>query len=219
MNQLTLNIADRIPRTEAEGPGVRYALWLQGCPLRCPGCCNPHMLEFREAARLSVHRLADEIAATDGIEGITLLGGEPFSQPRPLGELARRTRQLGLSVMVFSGHTLHQLRQREDAQLLLSETDLLVDGPYLREQAVLDRRWIGSANQQVHFLSDRYAQLADDRQGWDPGPNTIELRISDGRLRINGFPHPELSALVESLAQAPTIGRAARAPAEDDAPQ
>jgi anaerobic ribonucleoside-triphosphate reductase activating protein len=42
----TLRVAQVVPCTEAEGPGRRFALWFQGCPLRCPGCCNPEMLPF-----------------------------------------------------------------------------------------------------------------------------------------------------------------------------
>ena len=41
-----LSVAQIVPITEAEGPGLRFALWFQGCPLRCPGCCNPEMLPF-----------------------------------------------------------------------------------------------------------------------------------------------------------------------------
>src|ERR1051325_4163119 len=41
-----LNVAQIVPVTDAEGPGRRFALWFQGCPLRCPGCCNPEMLPF-----------------------------------------------------------------------------------------------------------------------------------------------------------------------------
>ena len=41
-----LSVAQIVPCTEAEGPGRRFALWFQGCPLRCPGCCNPEMLPF-----------------------------------------------------------------------------------------------------------------------------------------------------------------------------
>ncbi|MFM7150626.1 MAG: 4Fe-4S cluster-binding domain-containing protein, partial [Gemmataceae bacterium] len=44
---LLLSIAQTVPFTEAEGPGKRFAIWFQGCPFRCPGCCNPEMLPFR----------------------------------------------------------------------------------------------------------------------------------------------------------------------------
>ena len=201
-SELTINVADRVHVTEAEGPGRRYALWVQGCPLRCPGCCNLHMLEFREVERIAVSDLADEImaaAATAGVEGVTFLGGEPFSQAEALGSLARAVRNAGLSVMVFSGFTLEQLRKRADAALLLEETDLLVDGPYVKEQAVTNRRWIGSANQRTHFLTDRCQALADTKTGWDESPNTVELRVIDGRIQVNGFPSPELEQFLREL--------------------
>jgi anaerobic ribonucleoside-triphosphate reductase activating protein len=88
--------------------------------------------------------------------------------------------------MVFSGYILAQARQMSDAAVadLLARTDILVDGPYLPEQPERRRRWIGSANQQIHFLSDRYR--ADDPR-WLL-PNTLEIRLADGELSVNGFP-------------------------------
>src|ERR1700688_933327 len=80
--EVALQVAQILPATEAEGPGLRFALWFQGCPLRCPGCCNPEMLPFEGGRSM---RLADVVAQVenaaqrDGIEGITLLGGEPLA--------------------------------------------------------------------------------------------------------------------------------------------
>ncbi len=187
----TLNVAARVRSTEAEGPGHRYALWVQGCPLHCTGCCNPHMLAFEPARLTPVAEIAAEVLATPGIEGITFLGGEPFSQARALAALARRCRAAGLSVMVFSGHTLEHLQRGEGEGWadLLEATDLLIDGPYLRQRHSTARRWIGSDNQRVHFLTERYADLAG---GWDPGSNTLELRLVGTELTINGFPHPQI---------------------------
>jgi anaerobic ribonucleoside-triphosphate reductase activating protein len=59
-----------------------------------------------------------------------------------------------------------------------------VDGPYLRDRPELRRRWIGSANQRVHFLTDRYR--ADDPR-WLL-PNTLEIRLRGPELTVNGFP-------------------------------
>jgi hypothetical protein len=88
--------------------------------------------------------------------------------------------------MVFSGYPLEAIRARPDAaaQELLAQTDILVDGPYVRELPETRRRWIGSANQRVHFLTDRYR--ADD-PCWRR-PNTLELRWVGGELTVNGFP-------------------------------
>jgi anaerobic ribonucleoside-triphosphate reductase activating protein len=88
--------------------------------------------------------------------------------------------------MVFSGYTLAEARALPDPAVadLLAHTDILVDGPYLREQPEARRRWIGSANQQIHFLSGRYR--ADDPR-WLL-PNTLEIRLDHGELAVNGFP-------------------------------
>src|SRR3712207_5831792 len=134
---LLLRVAQVVPCTEAEGPGKRFALWFQGCPLRCPGCCNPEMLPFRGGQGLRAAEVVGQIRAAvsrQGIEGITLLGGEPLAHAAGAALLAREARQLDLTVMVFSGYTLEQARGLPDPAVadLLAQTDILVDGPYLR---------------------------------------------------------------------------------------
>src|SRR5437868_7176146 len=82
MTEPTLQVAQIVPVTEAEGPGVRFALWFQGCPLRCPGCCNPEMLPFEGGEPVTVADVLRQIeaAARDhGVEGLTFLGGEPLA--------------------------------------------------------------------------------------------------------------------------------------------
>jgi anaerobic ribonucleoside-triphosphate reductase activating protein len=182
--------------TEAEGPGVRYALWFQGCPLRCPGCCNPEYLPFSGGTPRAVESLLEEIDKSReefGIEGITLLGGEPFAHAEPAAMIAARTQASGLSVMVFTGFTVEHLRASPDphVQTLLAHTDILVDGPYLREQPDTTRRWVGSTNQRIHFLTDLY------REGdpcWDR-PNTLEIRVRGKEILVNGFPAADAKGL------------------------
>lgn len=186
---MILHVAQTVRCTEAEGPGRRFAIWFQGCPLRCPGCCNPEMLPFEGGQLIESQTLLADImvaAEQDGVEGITLIGGEPFAHAAGALEVAREVRRRGLSVMIFTGHTLDELRERHEPDIdgLLSETDLLVDGPYLRELPETGRRWIGSSNQRIHFLTDRYS--ADD-PCWKE-PNTLEVRIENGEVSVNGFP-------------------------------
>lgn len=185
MADVFLKIAQIVSATEAEGPGLRCAIWFQGCPLRCPGCCNPEMLSFNGGQRMSVEAVRAQVEAS-GVEGVTLLGGEPLAHAAGAVVLARALRERDLSVMIFSGFTLDEARRLSDpaAHELLALTDILVDGPYLREQPETRRRWIGSANQQIHFLSDRYR--ADDPR-WLL-PNTLEIRLRGPELTINGFP-------------------------------
>src|SRR6516165_5838363 len=113
-----LQVAQIVPSTEAEGPGRRFALWFQGCPLRCPGCCNPEMLPFEGGRAVALGALVEQIDETvrsHGVEGITLLGGEPLAHAAGAAALARAVRQGGLTVMVFSGYTLEEARRMPDA--------------------------------------------------------------------------------------------------------
>src|SRR5437870_6810731 len=93
---------------------------------------------------------------------------------------------LSLSVMVFSGYTLEELKAMCEPAVtdLLAHTDILVDGPYVRELPETRRRWIGSSNQRVHFLSRRCDP--DDPRWLEK--NTLEIRLRDGELTVNGFP-------------------------------
>jgi anaerobic ribonucleoside-triphosphate reductase activating protein len=197
LDQLGVDVAVEVADTEAEGPGRRYAIWVQGCPMRCPGCCNPELLPFAGTRGVAksptlVAELLERVLAASSrspLEGISLLGGEPFAQAPALAVLAERVRAAGLGVMVYSGFRLAELEAKIAADepgvaRLLAATDLLVDGRYERERPDHVRRWIGSTNQQLHFLSDRY-RASDPvfRSG-----ETIELRLVGGELTINGWP-------------------------------
>ncbi len=177
-----LNVALVVHRTAVEGPGLRTAIWVQGCPLRCAGCCNPELLPFVPREHLEPRELAAAAIAA-GVEGVTLLGGEPFAQAAGLAILAEHVRAAGLSVMIFSGYTLAELRAREDAARLLAATDLLVDGRYDGTRRTTTRRFIGSDNQILHVLGERHR--GDPRLA---GDNHLELRAGGGAVTLVGFP-------------------------------
>lgn len=88
------------------GPGVRFTLFISGCPLRCQYCQNPDMWNVNSGRRVTVGRMVDEIAKySDFIKtahgGITVSGGEPMLQIRFLEALLRRCKHdLGLHTAV-----------------------------------------------------------------------------------------------------------------------
>lgn len=184
----TVNIAQTVPCTEAEGPGKRFAVWVQGCPLRCAECCNPEMLSFDGGTPTRQDELLAEILQSRslGVEGVTFIGGEPFAHAAALALLAKDVRSAGLSVMVFTGYTLQELQAMADdsVEALLQQVDLLVDGRYDRAQPDTSRRWIGSANQQIHFLTNRYSPQDVCWKSAD----TLEVRWDGRELSVNGFP-------------------------------
>jgi pyruvate formate lyase activating enzyme len=88
------------------GPGIRFTLYLSGCPLRCQYCQNPDMWTMQNGRRVTVGRMLDEVAKYASFirtahGGITVSGGEPMLQIRFLQALLRRCKQdLGLHTAV-----------------------------------------------------------------------------------------------------------------------
>ncbi|WP_198930648.1 4Fe-4S single cluster domain-containing protein [Rhodoferax antarcticus] len=190
-----MNLASRLPCTEAEGPGRRAALWVQGCNKRCRGCCNPTYLYLVERELVSASSVLDWLANAHhahALEGVTFLGGEPLLQAQGLAVVAQGAQSLGLSVMVFSGYTKHELDvlQLPGADQLLRYTDVLVDGPYEANLPEHSRRWSGSTNQQFHYLTARYDARIESEGEVD---RVLEVRLQkDGSVFINGWPEKVL---------------------------
>ena len=183
-----VNTARILPRSAANGPGDRFVVWVQGCPFACTGCWNQGMWRFEDRVIRCVEDLAADIAATNGIEGVTFTGGEPFMQADSLAVVAQVVRELGLSVFVFTGFDIDEL-DKPGQRRLLKLTDVVVAGRYIEAQRTLGLPWRGSANQQVHFLTTRY------------GPTDMlsaveaEFHIgSDGTLAVTGFPAFEVGS-------------------------
>lgn len=183
---MLVNLARTLPRSAVNGPGERFVVWVQGCPLACPGCWNPDTWSFEHRDMRAVDDLAASILATEGIEGVTFTGGEPFAQARALAKLAEQLQSAGLSVVVFTGYDIAELR-RPEHRALLTSTDVLVAGRYVEALRATGLAWRSSTNQHVHFLSDRYGPGDID------GVAEAEFHLGeDGTLAITGFPSPEL---------------------------
>lgn len=147
----TLRIAGTIGESIVDGPGIRYVIFTQGCPHHCPGCHNPETHDFAGGAEMSADALLADIAKNPFIKGVTFSGGEPFSQPGPLAEIARELKKRGFHLMAYTGYTYEELTALEDPAVeeLLSQLDLLVDGRFIQAQRNIDLRFRGSENQRI----------------------------------------------------------------------
>jgi anaerobic ribonucleoside-triphosphate reductase activating protein len=137
------------PRSRANGPGVRYVVWVQGCTLGCRGCYNP---ATHAAGGESIDIDVDAIA---GVEGITVSGGEPLQQAAGVADLLAKARARGLSTLVFSGYALDEIRALPGGPDVLAYTDVLVDGRYVAAERFASGLR-GSSNQRIHLLTSRY---------------------------------------------------------------
>ncbi|GMA32870.1 anaerobic ribonucleoside-triphosphate reductase activating protein [Litorihabitans aurantiacus] len=149
------HVADYKPFVMVDGEGVRCSLYVSGCLFACEGCFNEAAWSFRYGTpsddALEERILAD--LAHEAVQGLSLLGGEPFLNTGVCLRLVRRVRErfgAAKDVWCWSGYTIEQLLAAgEDKGELLRELDVLVDGPFdlsLRDTSLAFR---GSANQRV----------------------------------------------------------------------
>ena len=156
----------------ANGPGVRVSLFVSGCRHHCRGCFNPETWDFNYGKPFTGEVLDKLLRACnhDFIEGLSVLGGEPFEpeNQRALVPLLRRVRRElpGKDIWAFSGYTLETLLSPdsrahcEATAEMLSLLDVLVDGPFVQAKRNLMLRFRGSENQR---LLDVPASLAAGR--------------------------------------------------------
>lgn len=182
----------------SNGPGRRFVLWVQGCPIRCPGCINPELQPFHKRFLVRVEEMAKLILSTPAIEGVTYTGGEPTTQARALVFLSEILREHNLTILCYTGYTLDEIVRKNDPWInrLLSLTDILIDGPYIQKESA-NLLWRGSRNQRVHFLTERYRHFEEII---DTAPAETEFIISDeGFLTIGTFPMELINKLKSKL--------------------
>lgn len=137
-----------------DGEGVRHSLYVSGCLFHCEGCYNQATWSFAAGipytAELEERIMAD--LAHPSVQGLTLLGGEPFLNTGILIPLAKRVRKElpDKDIWAFSGYTWEELQlETADKLELLSLVDILVDGRYDRSKRNLKLQFRGSSNQRI----------------------------------------------------------------------
>ena len=129
---MQLRIAGTVENSIVDGEGIRYTIFVQGCPHGCPGCHNPQTHDFQGGKLVDAAVLLKEIASDPLLDGVTFSGGEPFCQAAALAALGKQVHDLGLNLVTYTGYTLEQLQAdgREDWMALLNDTDILIDGRF-----------------------------------------------------------------------------------------
>ena len=150
---MKIRMSGVVEESIVDGPGIRFTIFVQGCPHRCPGCHNPQTHDFLGGYDDDTDSLFERIIKNPLLDGVTFSGGEPFCQARPLAELAVRLRAAGLGVMSYSGFTVEELIREassENAYMeLLNSIDYLVDGRFVESLKSYECRFRGSTNQRI----------------------------------------------------------------------
>lgn len=171
----TISLYGTVPDSIVDGPGLRYAVFVQGCSHHCPGCHNPESQPAEGGTETTLAALLADIRANGLAHDVTLSGGEPFEQPKACAALAAELKRNGYGIWCYTGYLYDDLAgraeaartqqaQREEAGLtgnaltegiaddlavgdLLDSIDVLVDGPFVESRKSLELKWCGSSNQ------------------------------------------------------------------------
>ncbi len=180
--------------TTALGPGVRIAIWLQGCKRKCKGCMSPKSRPLDGGRLVDLNALIDIICSTSDVEGVTISGGEPFLQLTELHELLSAVRRrTDLGIIIYTGNTMSELRQMKDPlidDIITGLADLIIDGEYIDE--LNDGSSLkGSSNQIVYYITDRYLPYKKVYEGKE---RNVEIEISEGEAFFIGIPDKDTLA-------------------------
>ena len=150
---MIIRLAGVVKESIVDGPGLRYTIFVQGCPHGCAGCHNPHTHDFAGGYLADTDGLFADIRKNPLLSGVTYSGGEPFCQCGPLYELGLRLRDAGYHIMTYTGYTFEGLlagaNEENGFARLLAVTDILVDGPFELEKRNLLLKFRGSDNQRI----------------------------------------------------------------------
>lgn len=178
-----ININKIIEKTQSEGPGKRFCIWVQGCARHCSGCFATDTWEFVPHDLYEVKELINMIKGQNEIEGVTILGGEPFAQAKSLSKLVTEIHKLGLTIVLFTGYKYCEIKTSDniDWHKIIENIDVLIDGAYVEDKRSFEIPLIGSSNQNICFLTNKY-DMDDFKK------NIIEIRIKkNGEIHLNGM--------------------------------
>ena len=150
----------------ANGIGVRVSLFVSGCRNHCPGCFQPETwaFDYGQPFTADIEDKIIEMLRPSYINGLTLLGGDPFEpeNQRVLTPFLKRIRTElpDKTIWSYSGYTLDEIQTEgkhphcECTDEMLSMIDVLVDGRFIQEQKDISLRFRGSRNQRVIDLPE-----------------------------------------------------------------
>lgn len=147
MNQLTLRVLDIEPGTSVDGPGLRTSIYFAGCDHHCPGCHNPDSWNHEGGKLMTIGEIMD-VVKENGFN-VTFSGGDPICQLHNVSLLAEEIAKEGLTLWVYTGFTFEQLLTMDNIGRLLSNTEVVVDGRFVKSLRDISLHFRGSSNQRL----------------------------------------------------------------------
>ena len=143
-----------------DGIDVCVSLWMQGCPIKCQGCHNSSIWDFNGGYEIPTDirgHIIKAICANGIIRNFSVLGGEPLCQEnvKDVDDIISGVRIAYPEIKIFlwTGYTLEQLKEQKNKHIdnILSNIDVLIDGPYIESLRDITLELRGSANQRILY--------------------------------------------------------------------
>lgn len=146
----TVRVSGIVSDSIVDGPGLRLAVFTQGCPHACPGCHNPQSHDPAGGYDEPIEAITTRLQKNPLLSRVTLTGGDPMAQAGACLALINALTP-GTNVWLYTGWTWEALENSGDADriALLHACDVVVDGPFMLAQRSLELRFRGSANQRL----------------------------------------------------------------------
>ncbi|AUC59030.1 anaerobic ribonucleoside-triphosphate reductase activating protein [Enterococcus faecalis] len=148
-------IADYKAFNFVDGEGVRNSLYVSGCLFACEGCFNKAVQNFNYGTPFTeslMNQIIEDLSH-DYVQGLTLLGGEPFLNTDVCLSVVKRVRETfgsAKDIWSWSGYTFEELLlETPDKLELLHSIDILVDGRFELAKRNLNLQFRGSSNQRI----------------------------------------------------------------------
>ena len=180
--QSDIRIAGIVGDSIVDGPGLRMAIFFQGCLRGCAGCHNPGSWALTGGREIEADALLARIDKNPLLAGVTFTGGEPLLRAGALIPLAEGIRGRGLDLAVYTGWVFEDILADgdPDALRLLGLASVIVDGPFMIERKSLLLPFRGSGNQRV---LDAKKSLSESRAVPTGDPSWCKAPEGPGRPR------------------------------------
>jgi anaerobic ribonucleoside-triphosphate reductase activating protein len=167
--------------TTVNGPGERYMIHAQFCPLHCPGCFNPESWPDKINKQINIYELADRIKSKNP-DGLVISGGEPMVQSKPLLEFLKYLENpFEKGILMYSGYYEEELKNIPEYEEILDYVCVIVSGRYDQTKRIYNSL-LSSSNQK--FVWGKNPKITEE----ELQSQNFEIIEQNSEFILTGFP-------------------------------